>query len=107
VLAFCIILNGRSWLFLKKMGVVWPLIIDKRLVHLTHMFPCHRSHSRISGGEHFLVKNPLVLSLSIIENGRSCYFQQKWGVVWPLIIYQRLYTSPHRCFLAIDHIIGI
>jgi hypothetical protein len=35
VLAFGIIENGRSWLFSKKMGVVWPLIIDKRLVHLT------------------------------------------------------------------------
>jgi hypothetical protein len=23
-----------------------------------HMFPCHRSHSWISSGDHFLVKNP-------------------------------------------------
>jgi hypothetical protein len=23
-----------------------------------HMFPCNRSHSWISGGDHFLVKNP-------------------------------------------------
>jgi hypothetical protein len=38
VLAFGIIENGRSWLFSTKMGVVWPLIIDQRLVHLTpHM----------------------------------------------------------------------
>jgi hypothetical protein len=58
VLAFGIIENGRSWLFLTKMGVVWPLIIDQRLVHLTpHIFRCHRSHSWIYGGEHFLVKN--------------------------------------------------
>jgi hypothetical protein len=54
-----IIENGRSWLFSSKMGVVWPLIIDQRLVHLTpHMFPCHRSHSWIYGGDQFLVKNP-------------------------------------------------
>jgi hypothetical protein len=40
VLAIGIFENGRSWLFLTKMGVVWPLIIDQRLVHLTpHMFP--------------------------------------------------------------------
>jgi hypothetical protein len=40
-----------------KNGVVWPLIIDQRLIHLTpHMFPCHRSHSLISGGDHFLFK---------------------------------------------------
>jgi hypothetical protein len=59
VLDFGIIVNGRSWLFPTKMGVVWPLIIDQRLVHLTsHIFPCHRSHSWISGGDHFLVKNP-------------------------------------------------
>jgi hypothetical protein len=35
VLAFGIIENGRSWLFSTKMGVVWPLIIDQKLVHLT------------------------------------------------------------------------
>jgi hypothetical protein len=39
-------------------GVVRPLSIDQRLVHLTpHMFSCHRSHSWIYGGDHFLVKN--------------------------------------------------
>jgi hypothetical protein len=81
VLAFSIIENGRSWLFSTKMGVVWPLIIDLRLVHLTpHMFPCHRSHSLISGGDHFLVKNPNVLAFGIIENGRFGYFRQKWGL---------------------------
>jgi hypothetical protein len=59
VLGFGIIEIGRSWLFPTKNGGVWPLIIDLRLVHLTpHMFPCHRSHSRIFGGDHFLVKNP-------------------------------------------------
>jgi hypothetical protein len=57
VLAFGIIENGRSWLFSTKMGVVWPLIIDQRLVQITpHMFPCHRSHSWISGGDHFWSK---------------------------------------------------
>jgi hypothetical protein len=71
VLAFGIIENGRSWLFLTKMGVVWPLIIEQRLVHLTsHMFHCHRLHYRISGGDHFLVENPYVLAFGIIENGR-------------------------------------
>jgi hypothetical protein len=70
VLAFGIIENGRSWLFSTKMGVVWPLIIDQTLIHLTqHMFPCHRSHSWISGGDHFLVKNPYVLPFGMIENG--------------------------------------
>jgi hypothetical protein len=45
-------------LFSIKMGVVQPLIIDQRLVHLTpHMFPCHRSDSCISCGDHFMVKN--------------------------------------------------
>jgi hypothetical protein len=33
-------------LFSTKMGVVWPLIIDQRLIHLTpHVFPCHKSQS--------------------------------------------------------------
>jgi hypothetical protein len=40
------------------MGVVWPLIIDQRLVHLTpHVIPCHKSQSWISGRDHFMVKN--------------------------------------------------
>jgi hypothetical protein len=82
VLAFSVIENGRSWLFSTKMGVVWPLIIDQRLVHLTpHMFPCHRSHCWISGGDHFLGKNLNVLAFGIIENGHSWLFLTKLGVV--------------------------
>jgi hypothetical protein len=97
VLAFGIIENGRSWLFSTKMGVVWPFIIDQRLIHLTpHMFPCHRSHSWISGGDHFFVKNSYVLAFGIIENGHSWLFSTKMGVVWPLIIDQRLINlTPH------------
>jgi hypothetical protein len=97
VLAFGIIENGRSLPFLTKIGVVWPFIIDQRLVHLTpHMFPCHISHSLISGGDHFLVKNPYVLDFGIIENGRSWLFSTKIGVVWPLIIDQRpVHLTPH------------
>jgi hypothetical protein len=97
VLAFKIIENGRSWLFSTKMGVVWQFIIDQRLVHLTpHIFPCHRSHSWISGGDNFLVKNPYVLAFGIIENGHSWLFSTKMGVVWPLIIDQRLKNlTPH------------
>jgi hypothetical protein len=77
---------------------VWPLIIDQRIVYLTpHMFPCHRSHSWISGGDHFLVKNPYVLAFGIIENGRSWLFWTKMGVVWPFIIDQRLvHLTPHK-----------
>jgi hypothetical protein len=90
-----------------KNGVVWPLIIDQRIVNLTpHMFPCRRSHSLISGGDHFLVKNPNVLAFGTIQNGRSWLFLTKMGVVWPFIFDQRPYTSPHICFLAIDHILG-
>jgi hypothetical protein len=113
VLAFEIIENGRSWLFSTKMGVVWPFIIDQRLVHLTpHMFPLHRSHSWICGGVHFLVKNPYVLAFGIIENGRSWLFSTKMGVVWPLIIDQRLINlTPHmfpghrsHCLISVgDH----
>jgi hypothetical protein len=67
-------------------GVRCRRIIDQRLVHLTpHMFPCHRSHSWISSGDHFLGKNPNVLAFGIIENCHSWLFSTKMGVVWPLI----------------------
>jgi hypothetical protein len=97
VLAFSVIENGRSWLFSTKMGVVWPLIIDQRLIHFTpHMFSFRISHSWIFGGDHFLVKNLLVLAFGIIENGRSWLFSTEMGVVWPLIIDQRLiHLTPH------------
>jgi hypothetical protein len=82
-----------------KNGVVLPLIIDQRLVHLTpHMFPCHRSCFWISSGDHFLVKNPYVLAFGIIENGRSWLFSTKMGVVLPLIIDQRLEHLTPRMF---------
>src|SRR6187455_2869837 len=73
------------------MRVVWPFIIDQRLVYLIpHMFPCHRSHSWISGGDHFLVKKSYVSAFGIFENGCSWLFSTKMGVVWPLIFHQRL-----------------
>jgi hypothetical protein len=91
VLAFGIIENGRSWLFSTKMGVVWPLIIHQRLVHLTpHMFPCHRSYSWISGGDHFLVRNPYVLAFGIIENGGCVAADHRQGARTPHPTYVSL-----------------
>jgi hypothetical protein len=100
-----VLLKWSSMQFSRKMWVVWLLIIDQRLVHFTpHMFTCHRSHSWVSGGDHLLVKNPEVLAFSIIENGRSCYFRQKWGLCGHWSLARGSYTSPHICFLAKDHI---
>jgi hypothetical protein len=100
VLAFGIIENGRSWLFSTKMGVVWPLTIDQRHVHLTpHMFPYHRSHSWISGGDHFLVKNSSVLAFDIIENGRSGYFRQNGGCV--AIDHRPAARTPHPTYVSL------
>ena len=70
------------------------------------MFPCHRSHSWIFGGDHFLVKNSYVLAFGIIENGRSWLFSAKWGLCGHSLSTRGSYTSPHICFLAIDHILG-
>jgi hypothetical protein len=93
--------------FSTKMWVVWPLIIDQRLIHLTpHMFPFHRSRSCISDGDHFLVKNLYVLSFGIIENGCSCNFRQKYGLCGHSSSARGSYTSPHICLLAIDCILG-
>jgi hypothetical protein len=41
---------------------------EARTPHPTYV-SLHRPHSRISGGDHFLVKNPYVLAFYIIENG--------------------------------------
>jgi len=70
------------------------------------MFPCHRLHSWISGGNHFLVKNSYVLAFGIIENGHSWLFSEKWGLCGHWSSTRGSYTSPHICFLAIDHILG-
>jgi hypothetical protein len=67
-------------LFLTKIGVVWPLIINQRLVHLTHI--CFLSMDQILG---FLVDTipwskirrcmPLVLLKMFIM-----LFLKKWGL---------------------------
>jgi hypothetical protein len=64
----------------NKGGVAFDLQPEARTPH-PNMLPCHRSHSWISGGDHFLVKNTFLLAFGIIENDRSCYFRQKWGCV--------------------------
>jgi hypothetical protein len=93
-------------LFSIKIGVVWPLIVNQRLVHLTpHMFPCQRSHSWIFDGDHFLVKNSLVLAFGIIQIGRSYYFWQKLELCGHWSLTKGFYTSPQICFLSIDHIL--
>jgi hypothetical protein len=75
-------------LFSAKMKVVWQLIIDYRLLHLTpHMFPCHRSHSWFSGEDHFLAKNPLVLVFGIFENGLHAIFDHQLEARTPHPMY--------------------
>jgi hypothetical protein len=83
------------------MGVVWPLIIDQTLIHLTpHMFPCHISHYWISSENHFLVNNLYVLVADIIENGCSCYFPHKWGCV--ANDHRRDARTPHRTYVSLQ-----
>jgi hypothetical protein len=77
-------------IFIKNGGCVAIYLRPEARTPYPHMFPCHRSHSLISGGDHFLVKNPNVLAFDTIENGCSWLFSTKIGVVWPLIIDQRL-----------------
>jgi hypothetical protein len=64
------------------------------------MFPCHISHSRISGGDHFLVKNPYLLAFCIIENGRRSLFSTKNGR--SVAIDQRPEAhTPHPTFVSL------
>jgi hypothetical protein len=78
-----------------KMGVVRPLIIDQRLVHLTpHMFPCHRSHSWISGGDDFLDKNLRVLAFDIMA-----IFNKNGGCV--AINHRPEVHTPHPTYVSL------
>src|SRR5688572_23679815 len=93
------------------MGVVCPLIIDQTLIHLTpHMFPCHRSHSWISSGDHFLVKNSYVLAFGIIENGHSWLFSRSPMAIFIknggcVAIYHRLEAhKPHPTNVSLPYI---
>jgi hypothetical protein len=45
-------------LFLTKIGVVWPLIINQRLVHLTHICFLAVDHIRGFRVETIFGKNP-------------------------------------------------
>jgi hypothetical protein len=60
----------------------------------------------ISGGDHFLVKNPNVLAFGTIENGLFMAIFDKMGVVCHSSSTRGSYTSPDICFLSIDHILG-
>jgi hypothetical protein len=47
-----------------------------------------------------------VLAFGIIENGRSCYFREKWGLWGHLSLTKGSYISHHIYFLAINKILG-
>jgi hypothetical protein len=80
------------------MKVVWQLIIDYRLLHLTpHMFPCHRLHSWFSSGDHFLAKNSLVLVFGIIENSLHAIFDKNGRCV--AIEHQLEARTPHPTYV--------
>jgi hypothetical protein len=73
----------------------------ERLVHLTpHMFPCHRSHSWISGGDYFLGKNPNVLAFGIFENGHSWLFSTKNGGCVAIDLRPEAHT-PHYTYVSL------
>jgi hypothetical protein len=65
------------------------------------MFPCHRSHSWISSGDHFLVKNQKVLAFDIIGNGRSCYFRQNKGCL--AFDHRTEVRTPHPTYVDWKH----
>jgi hypothetical protein len=87
-------------LFSTKLGVVWPLIINQSLVHLTrHMFPCHRSHSRIFGGDHFLVKNMLVLPSVLLKMVVHAIFDENRGCM--AFDHQPEARTPHPTYVSL------
>jgi hypothetical protein len=71
---------------------------DARTPHPTYV-SCHRSHSWISSGHHFLVKNSYVLAFGIIENGRSCLFSTNGGCV--AIDHRPEARTPHPTYVSL------
>jgi hypothetical protein len=82
--------------FSAKIGVVWPLIIDHRLVHLTHICFLPIDHIlRFLVETIFWSKIRRCLPSVLLEMVVHAVFD-KMGVVWPLIIDQRLiHHTPH------------
>jgi hypothetical protein len=84
----------------KKIGVVWPLINDKRLIHLTpQMFTCHRSHSRISIGYHFLAKNCRCYPSILLKMVVHAIFNKNRGCV--AINHRPKARTPHPTYVLL------
>jgi hypothetical protein len=67
------------------------------------MFFCHRSHSWISGGEHFLVRIPLVLAFGIIEKWSfMAIFDKNGGCV--AIDHRPEARTPHPTYVSLPKI---
>jgi hypothetical protein len=79
----------------NKNGVVLPLIIDHRIIHLTaHMFPCHMSHSWILAGDHIGQK---FVGFSLRYYSKwpfMAIFDKKWGLCGHWSSTRGSYTSP-------------
>jgi hypothetical protein len=101
VLAFGIIENGLA--IFNKMWVVWPLIINNRFVHLaTHMFPCHSSHSWISGGDHFCQKSVGVSLWHYLKWSFMVVFNKYGSCV--AIDHRTEARTPHRTYVSLPQI---
>jgi hypothetical protein len=64
------------------------------------MFPCHKSHSWISGGDHFLVKNPNLLAFGIIENWSFMAIFEKNGSCVAIDLRPEAHT-PHYTYVCL------
>jgi hypothetical protein len=90
--------------FRQKWGLCGHLSSTRGSYTSPHI--CFLAHSWISGGDHFLDKICRGLPSLLLKMVVHGYFWQKYGLCGHLSSIRGSYTSPHKCFLAIDHILG-
>jgi hypothetical protein len=106
VLAFGIIENGHSWLFLTKMGLCghWSSTRGSYTSH--HIYFLAIDHILDFCWRPFVGQKSVGVSLRYYWKWSFMLFSKKWRLCGHWSSAKGSFTSPRICFLAKDHILG-